>query len=558
MNFFLKYIGEDKNLLKILVLIIIFLAIVKIPSIIKADMQPWDEGLYATRVLSIHINGDFWDQAEHSVGRFYSASHPPLLIWAGYFVTLIGGVNSITLKLIPFISSLFCIYLMLLIGKKTDKMRNAVVAVIIFSSTILFNIFSKRFQFDIPYLLLVIISFYIFLTYLEDNKKYKLYILGIVFGLSLMIKILVGLFIPLVIFFYFLLMRKKINFRIIDFIIFFFIGILVALPWHLYMFLAYGREFLDYFFVYHIFDRAVYGVEQNIKSSGPLYYLNYFLSIIPYGFLFLFSIFEDFKRRKEFNKFDIFLYIWFIIGLIIITTFKTKLESYTLFILIPASFIIASVIPKFKDYSRTTKIIASFLLIINILWMISYPQRWHYLNSILQNANNSLLITLAVLLFSIIALFFISRKQNYNNFLYSLIIIFFFAVNIYYAVKIPEWENNYKLSECKQLIDYNGKKQIYYVGNTGTDNKYNAQFSFYFKGIDLGWQNDNYKYYFCDTRYGTDSIKNILKTANHKECSVIIESDNINRDDELNPDLFIPENFEMVKKTTGYKLYQKK
>ena len=507
MKIFLKYIDEDKNLNIIFIFIILFISLVKIPGLLISDMQPWDEGLYATRVLSIHINGDFWDQAQHSVGKFYSASHPPLLIWVGYFATLIGGVNSVTLKLIPFIASLFCVYFILLIGKRLGSTGNGVIAALIFSSNIIFSVFSKSFQFDISYLLLVLISFYIFLFFQDDNKKYKIYLLGIIFGLSLMIKILVGFFIPLVIFFYYLFYREYINFRLKDFIIFVSIGILIALPWHLYMIVVYGREFLDYFFTYHIFDRAVLGVEQNAKHSGPLYYLNYFLSILPYGFLIFFSMFEDIKNRNTLKKFDIFLYIWFLTGLLIITLFKTKLESYTLFIIIPASFIIARNISKFQKYSFSVKIISSIILIVNILWVLSYPERGYYFNFFLHNEGNSILILIPILLFSFVILIFISKKWNYSNMLYILIFAYFLIINFYYLVKIPDWENNYKLSGCKNLIDKSGKTNIYYIGNIGTDNKYNAQFSFYFQGIDLGWKNNHYNYIFCDTKYGTESIK---------------------------------------------------
>jgi len=69
----------------------LFLIAVKIPTLISDDMQPWDEGMYATRVLAIHEFGVFLDQSEYSVGEFYSASHPPLLIWIGYIFTLIFG-----------------------------------------------------------------------------------------------------------------------------------------------------------------------------------------------------------------------------------------------------------------------------------------------------------------------------------------------------------------------------------------------------------------------------------------------------------------------------------
>jgi hypothetical protein len=106
------------------------------------------------------------------------------------------------------------------------------------------------------------------------------------------------------------------------------------------------------------------------------------------------------------------------------------------------------------------------------------------------------------------------------------------------------------------LIDRSGKTEIYYVGNIGTDNKYNAQFSFYFQGIDLNWENSTYKYHFCDTKNGTDSIKKILQLSNNDKCSVIIETDNINRDEYLNPGLFIPDSFKLIKKIKGYEIYQ--
>ena len=112
-----KFLNNGKNFYKIFFFLVVFLCAVKLPSILTSDIQPWDEGMYATRVLSVHINGDFFEQSSHSVGGFYSASHPPLLIWIGYLVTLITGVNSVSLKLIIFVFSLLCVLLMMLIGK---------------------------------------------------------------------------------------------------------------------------------------------------------------------------------------------------------------------------------------------------------------------------------------------------------------------------------------------------------------------------------------------------------------------------------------------------------
>lgn len=518
-------------------------------------MQPWDEGLYATRVLSIHINGDFWNQSEHAVGKFYSASHPPLLIWVGYIFTLIFGMNAVSLKLIPFIASLVCILLLMLIGKKLDNLRSGVFAALIFSSTIIFNVFSKRYQFDIPFVMLVLFSFYFFLNYISSGKKSKLIFLGIIFGLSLMIKILVGFFIPIVIFLYYLLDKKRINFTFKDFLLFISIGIIIALPWHIYMILVYGKEFIDYFFSYHILDRALVGVEHNEKHSGPLYYFNYFLSILPYGIILFSGLLSDFKNYRNLSSQKIFLYVWFFTGLIIISAFKTKLEAYTFFIIVPSSLIIPSAINYIGQYSKKIKYIFSFLLILNIIWFLSYPDREHYKNVIVENISSAGLLFITIIIVSILLFVYIIHKINYSNFIYGFIVIYFFIINTFYFYKMTEWENNYHISECKTLIDISNKKKLIYVG---TNYRYNAQFSFYFKGVDLGWKNNEYTYTLLDTKNGIVKIKEQLDSSINDYSTIIVEGDNINRNNLVNSALLIPDKFELKLKTNGYEIFQKR
>ncbi|MFA5403726.1 MAG: glycosyltransferase family 39 protein [Ignavibacteria bacterium] len=191
LNKILNYLNDGKNIYIVFFLIVVFLSAVKLPTLFTADIQPWDEGMYATRVLSIYTNGDFLDQSEHSVGKFYSGSHPPLLIWIGYFCSLIFGLNPATLKLIPFVFGLLSILLLILIGKNLFNPLAGITAALIFSSNIIFNVFSKRFQFDIPYTFFILLSFYFFLLFLEKKKNIYNVLGGILFGFCLMVKILV-------------------------------------------------------------------------------------------------------------------------------------------------------------------------------------------------------------------------------------------------------------------------------------------------------------------------------------------------------------------------------
>lgn len=62
-------------------------------------------------------------------------------------------------------------------------------------------------------------------------------------------------------------------------------GLAVAVPWHAYMIFAHGSAFTDYFFGFHLLERAFSGVEMNQKASGPFYYFNYLMSVIPFGII---------------------------------------------------------------------------------------------------------------------------------------------------------------------------------------------------------------------------------------------------------------------------------
>jgi 4-amino-4-deoxy-L-arabinose transferase-like glycosyltransferase len=512
--------------------------------------------MYATRVLSISQNGDFIDQSPHSIGNFYSGSHPPLLIWIGYFASLIFGLNSITLKLIPFVFSLFSILLLIIIGRNLFNPLSGIVAALVFSSNIIFNVFAKRFQFDIPYTFFILLSFYLFLLYLDSGKAAYNILGGIVFGLCLMVKILVGFYIPIIIFIFYLLFRKKINYRFIDLIIFTSLGVIIALPWHLYMLITYGQDFINYFFGFHIFDRAFVGVEHNTKGSGYLYHINYLLSIIPYSILIFISLVKDFRNAKNISVKKMFLIIWFMTGLVIITLFKTKLEVYILLILAPGSLILAEYLLKIGTAGERERLTIIILTTINIIWSLTFIIRTHesYKNIIFQNIfiASTVLIILTLVVFFI--LWSLSNKFNVVNLYYSFIFLFFIFINVLFLISIPEWDNTYEISTLKNLIDKSGTKNIVYIGS---NYRANPQFSFYFKGLDIGWKNDSYKYELLDTKNGAEYIRNVLSSIRNNELNIIVERDNINRSEYLDSKKIIPEYYRLVYYTRGYELYQK-
>ncbi len=549
-----KIINNGKNLYKIFFFLVVFLCVVKLPLIFTSDIQPWDEGMYATRVLSIHLNGDFIDQSTHSVGNFYSASHPPLLIWIGYFFTLLFGINSIALKLLIFIFSILCILLILLIGRNISNNRVGFLAALIFCSNIIFTVFSQRFQFDIPYTFFILMSFYLILLY-EDTQKYRYLLLcGVSFGCCLMTKILVGFYIPMILFISYFFIKGKIDLKIKDILIITIVGVLIALPWHLYMFDKYGSEFVDYFFKFHIYERAFYGVEMNEKNSGVLYHINYLLTIIPYSILVFISCLKDFQDRKNLNWKKVFLWIWFLTGLVILTVFKTKLEVYVLLILAPASFLIAMFVDEMNKENVLSKTLIIILTFFNILWFATESMRPSIKKYFLQS--NITLFAFAIIT-AVFLLFLLSRylanrielKKTY----YIFILIFFISINVYYLFFTPEWVNEFNLSEIKAYAESSGRKKIIYIGS---NYRYNPQFSYYFSGLNLNWENPEFEFEIVDTKNGYEEIKKKLNDLNGNKYLVIVEKDNINRADYPSSVLFIPEEDRLVLKKKGYELYE--
>lgn len=555
MTSILKYFDGEKNMKYVYLFLVIFLVLIKSHSIITTDIQPWDEGMYATRVLSIQESGDIIDQSQHSVGKFYSGSHPPLLIWIGYAVTSVFGMNNTALKGLIFIFGLASLWFIMKIGNNVYSPRAGIIAAVIFCSNLIFNIFAKRFQFDIPYTFLILLSFWFFLKFLDTGESKYNYYSGIVFGLCLMIKILVGFFIPMAIFLWFILSKDKLKYSIKHLFTLTAIGIVIAAPWHAYMFVKYGWEFFNYFFFYHIYERALFGVEHNTKGSGYIYHISYLLTILPFGAVILFGAFRKLISFRKLQGKELFILIWFLIGFVIITLFKTKLEVYILLILTPGVFIAGNYLEVLDTLGIKEKVTLLIITAFNIFWAVLNYFRIELSFPLNLNTLPIVAVLSAVwFVFSAFVIYsFVKRNFSLSRMFYAFILGFLFFINILYAVKIPFWENSFKITNVKSEIEKSGYRKLLYVAS---NYRHNPQFSFYFNGLDLGWTNTKYDFTFVDSKDGFDSIKTVLKKAGNN-VNVIVEKDYINRSNYFDSKLVIDDSYKLILKSSGYELYRK-
>jgi 4-amino-4-deoxy-L-arabinose transferase-like glycosyltransferase len=551
---FSDYLNDKKNFYKVFFVLVFLLSVLKLPPVFTTDIQPWDEGMYATRVLSIEKFGDFFDQTSHSVGKYYSSTHPPLLIWTGYFASKIFGLNAVTLKLIPYLFALLCLLFIMKLGSLIHSTEIGFYAAVIFSSNIIFNIFSKRFQFDIPYTFFAILSFYYFIKALDSENRKYIYLSGIAAGLCMLSKLLVGIIVPMVLFASYFFIGKDSKFSFKDCLIITGIALLMSVPWYIYLIGNNGKEAIDYILNFHLYQRATVGVEQNAKGTGVFYFANYILTIIPFGFLVFYALFLNLKKFRNLNWKIKFVSIWFMIAFIIVTSFKTKLESYSFLFLPAACILIGYMILQLNSFSKRQKTIVLSLAVLNFLWYFSE----HYRNNLKDFLAGSIVhkmevaaIIIAVFLISVIIIKQIIQRVNLSGLFSTMILAGFAISNIFYLMNIPYWENGYKITDVKKIIDGEKDKSVLYIAS---NYRHNPQLTFYFNGVDLGWKDTGYNFNMLDTKNGLDSIRAILQ--NTGRTFLIVEKDNINRAEYPASELFVPDNFKLVSKVSGYELYK--
>ncbi|MBS1514045.1 MAG: glycosyltransferase family 39 protein [Bacteroidetes bacterium] len=554
---FSAFVNNKKNFYIVFFSLIIFLSLLKLPPVFSTDIQPWDEGMYAARVLSIEKFGDFLDQSEHSVGKFYSSTHPPLLIWAGYFVSKVTGLNAVTLKLIVYFFAVLCLLYLMKTGELLGSIEGGFLAALLFSSNIIFNIFSKRFQFDIPYTFFVILSLYFFIKYLDVKTKKYLLFCGIAAGLCLLSKLLVGMLIPMVLFAAYFVIRKESGYSFKDFVLITCIALAISLPWYFYLIYNSGYDALKYIVDFHLYQRAAVGIEQNAKGTGYFYFINYFLTIIPFGFLAFFSLYHFIANYKSTNWKIKLILCWFTVAFFIVTMFKTKLESYSFMFLPAGCLMISLVIFRLKQASKKEKMLILTLFVFNLLWYLTEYYRTNLKQFLSEGIGHKLElagIILGVFVISFLIIKFISNRIYLPSFFTSLIAVVFIISNFNFLINIPYWENGYKISGIKKIIDAQKEKGIVYVAS---NYRHNPQLSFYFNGADINWGKEisGYNFKMLDIKNGMDSVKTNLQSLD-KNYFIIIEKDNINRSEYPDSKLFVPENFVLLSKTSGYELYK--
>jgi hypothetical protein len=244
-----------------------------------------------------------------------------------------------------------------------------------------------------------------------------------------MTKIIVGFFliIAIGIFLVFMYLRREVSVKeaVKQVAIISSLGLLIALPWHIYMFKIHGLDFINTFFKFHIVERLYRGVEGNIPELGYLYILNQLVVQFPPVVLAFFDLIDLFKNPKQASKEMVLIHAWLWSTFLITSFSKTKISTYVLPSFVPAT-IIASIY-LVKILKENKNLLQLSMLLIAVVWSSSQKLRDGVKDFLKFNITNESLALTAIFLITVFLSPFIIKminslikKENFANVVFYL------------------------------------------------------------------------------------------------------------------------------------------
>lgn len=315
------------------VLVIVAVSALLFVNLGRAPLWIADEQTYSQWAYHMIKTGDYLTPWANGELTFYVAK-PPLMMWLMSLAYQAFGVNNFATRFWGPVFGMLSLVFVFFLGKQLYNRRVGLLAALVFGTFLSFYELSTHAMTDGPLVFFVLGSMY-FLFLSEsatENSKRYLVLGGLFFGLALMTKQIQALLIPLVVFFYLVLTRRKISFLWVKrFALFCGVGLLVFSPWLIYMALRFGSEFLQVYFIYHGVSRVVGTIEGHVGAY--LFYFNYLVTsenalwvvLLPFS-VGLCAFNSVVKRSKE----DIFILVWLTTVLALFTLAQTKIAWYIL------------------------------------------------------------------------------------------------------------------------------------------------------------------------------------------------------------------------------------
>ncbi len=540
------------------------------------DLQAWDESLYAMRSLAVIRYGAWLDQTAFAVDGLYSSLHPPLYIWLTSATLLAIGQSEFTFRLWSALFGVATILLIFLIGKRIADDRTGFFAALLFGLNPFVSFFARQGQFDSALTFFLTLSVLLVLIAIQERRSKLFIYAGIAVGAALMSKLFVALGIPLAYVLWGIGTKQARSAQFRRSLLLLLLGASIALPWHLYMTITHGNG--DIFFLLKqsaLWERTFYGIEGNIKPTGPLYFVNQMIVLFPLGIAFVVA--GLFKMKKESDNAWIFISVWFLLFFAVFTLIRTKLAVYLLPMLVPASLIAGRELSNVFVTKRNRK--ESILLLVGTALSLVWASNQDWRNAVkdllgsffrlsLPDAEVTTMIAQLVLaLVASVGLIYVLNKwidiQKFFKLLPTLLFLPTAAWCIYAFAFQDTVDYNDGAAELREFVLRNNHSAILVAGF-----ERNPQLTYYLDGADIGWRSDlpdsvvqaNLPIRRIAPPQRREDYRSwLLEELSHepKGTLLIIEKDKLVRYEVIDPLPFVPYGMEHVFESRRYACFQR-
>ncbi|MEM3405624.1 MAG: glycosyltransferase family 39 protein [Candidatus Pacearchaeota archaeon] len=350
----------------------------------------------------------WWDEAEYMLKAKNIAFNTPDTGWwygrpilfpliSAFFFKL--GFNEVGIRFLFVLISTLNVFFIYTIGKILFNKRVGLISSLLISFSYIDLFYTNRLLVNLPEIFFSLFVYFLFLETEFYNKSKKLiYFIFPLIIIGTLIRFTIGL-IVIILFFYFIFTNHFKFFKIREWYISIFLGILLFLPYAIYSYIKYNNPFYVIISVLigSTKDRAIGDTPIKVFIDYIKYLPNYtnillFIFFLIGFFLLLLEIILGFDKIKESKKLKKYLWLFlaFIIPLIYFGFFVNHFEDRYLAIALPCIFILTSKGIE-NTYSFIKKYLGKFFSILIILAILLFGiyQMYNHSNEIIRIKLNS-------------------------------------------------------------------------------------------------------------------------------------------------------------------------
>jgi len=457
-----------------------------------AEIQPWDEGLYAVRAQSIVEYNDWWDQTPHSLGGLYSSTAPPFVSWLLALSMALIGPTAMAIRLPIVLCSAIALWMVYLIARRMVTYEHSLLAVCVMAGTLQWALFARQAMTEVPLMMWCLVALWATLVWNERRDAWwPPVVFGLALGFALLTKMLVS-FVPLAFLAPLIMSRWRSSRFLLQLATGFVVVAVVAAPWYIMMAVTYDMSFLTGVPIAHLTTE----VEGNSKALGPLFYINQL--IVGHAVLVLALIFVVVAMIKRALlppaslQAAVSVMIWFVGAFLVFSLAATQHVHYTVMLIPPAVLLAVYAAERFLLLAPRRFVVVAYGVIAAIaVWaIVPVAHRQAFRTS---PFDTTVLIESSVLLFLVGAGLLVPRKhlqvlsiQLFKPVLYGVAALFL-ARTAATVITGNEFEMRGGRAVAIKLLDTTTPTFTYLYHRRNDGDALNPQLAWYLSGWMTGW-----------------------------------------------------------------------